>query len=135
MTEYQVEWGYTRRLQGATFEQAVARTTEALKAEGFGVLTTIDVQETLKKKLDVDFRRYVILGACNPGLAHRALRAELGVGLFLPCNVTVFEGDAGEVVVQAVRPQAMLASAVGAPGLEALAVEADEKIRRAVEAL
>ena len=73
------------------YEQAVQKSTDALKAEGFGVLTQIDVKATLKQKINADFRRYVILGACNPALAHRALSANLNVGLLLPCNVTVYE--------------------------------------------
>jgi len=89
------------------YEQAVQKTTEALKAEGFGVLTEIDVKATLKQKLDVDFRRYVILGACNPRLAFRALSANLDVGLLLPCNVTVYE-EGEETVISAVNPMAML---------------------------
>lgn len=133
MASHDVSYGYTRELRGASFEQAVARTTEALKGEGFGVLTTIDVKETLKKKLNVDFRRYVILGACNPQLAHRALTAEPGVGLLLPCNVTVAEED-GAVVVQAVRPRSMF-EVVHKQGLEPIVAEADEKIRRALENL
>ena len=80
------------------YEQAVQKTTDALKAEGFGVLTQIDVKATLKQKINADFRRYVILGACNPALAHRALSANLNVGLLLPCNVTVYEEGDGSVV-------------------------------------
>lgn len=134
MTTYDVSYGYTRQLSNTTFEQAVERTTAALKDQGFGVLTSIDVRETLKKKLDVDFRRYVILGACNPSLAHRALQVELGIGLLLPCNVSVFEGDQGDVVVQAIRPQSMF-EVVKKPGVEGLVAEAGEKIRRAIEAI
>ena len=83
------------------YEQAVQKTTDALKAEGFGVLTQIDVKATLKQKVNADFRRYVILGACNPALAHRALSANLNVGLLLPCNVTVYEEGDGSVVTAA----------------------------------
>lgn len=86
------------------FEEALTRVPEALKTEGFGVLTEVDVADTLKKKLNVDFRRYRILGACNPALAHQALQASLDVGLMLPCNVTVYEGDDGRAVVSAVDP-------------------------------
>ena len=122
----------SRELRGTSFDQVVERTTAALKNEGFGVLTTIDVKDTLKKKIGVDFRRYVILGACNPQLAHRALGAELGIGLVLPCNATVFEGDGGEVVVQFIKPQSMF-EVIHKPGLEPLVAEADEKLRRALE--
>ena len=132
MSDYQVPYGYTRQLRGTTYEQAIERVTAALKNEGFGVLTSIDVKDTLKKKINVDFRRYVILGACNPHLAQRALGAELGIGLLLPCNVTVFEGDGGEVVVQIIKPQAMF-EVVRKPGLEALVAEADAKLKRALE--
>jgi len=86
------------------FEDALVRVPEALKTEGFGVLTEIDVTDTLKKKLNVDFRRYRILGACNPPLAHQALQADLEVGLMLPCNVIVYEADDGKAVVAAVDP-------------------------------
>jgi uncharacterized protein (DUF302 family) len=92
------------------FEDALVRVPEALKAEGFGVLTEIDVTDTLKKKLNVDFRRYRILGACNPPLAHQALQADLEVGLMLPCNVIVYEADDGKAVVAAVDPMQTMAA-------------------------
>jgi uncharacterized protein (DUF302 family) len=95
--------GLTKVLRSG-FEDALLRVPEALKTEGFGVLTEIDVTDTLKKKLNVDFRRYRILGACNPALAHQALQADLEVGLMLPCNVIVYEADDGQAVVTAVDP-------------------------------
>lgn len=91
-----------------SFEEAVEKTTAALKEEGFGVLTEIDLKSTLKEKLDVDFRKYRILGACNPGLAHKALQAEEHIGLMLPCNVIVQEYESGEVEVSAVDPVASM---------------------------
>ncbi|MFQ6078730.1 MAG: DUF302 domain-containing protein, partial [Thermodesulfobacteriota bacterium] len=90
------------------YEEAVSKVTEALKAEGFGVLTEIDVKETLKKKLDVDFRKYVILGACNPPYAYRTLQAQLDVGLLLPCNVIVYETDDKKACVAALNPVSAL---------------------------
>ena len=132
MPNYDVSYGYTRELRGVSFDQAIERATAALKTEGFGVLSSIDVKDTLKKKIGVEFRRYVILGACNPQLAHRALESELGIGLLLPCNVTVFEGDEGQTVVQAIKPQSMF-EVVHKPGMEALAAEADQKLKRALE--
>lgn len=134
MAGYDVPYGNTRELRGTSFDQAIERVTAALKAEGFGVLTTIDVKDTLKKKIGADFRRYAILGACNPQLAHRALGAELGVGLLLPCNVTVFEGDDGQVVVQAIRAKAMF-EVVKKPGLEPIVAEVDAKLSRALASI
>ncbi len=131
---YDVPYGYTRELKGVTVEQAIERVTAALRTEGFGVLTSIDVKDTLKKKIGADFRKYFILGACNPNLAHRAMAAELGVGLVLPCNVCVFEGDQGQAVVQIIKPESMF-QVVKAKGVEALVAEADGKLRRALEAM
>ena len=117
------------------YEVAVEQTTAALKAEGFGVLTTIDVRATLKQKLDVDFRRYVILGACNPPLAHRALTTELELGLLLPCNVIVYEDDSGAgSVVAAVDPHVMLATGVN-PDLLPVADEVAARLGRVLAAL
>ncbi len=113
-----------------SYPDALAKVEEALKSEGFGVLTRIDVRETLKQKLGVDFRRYQILGACNPPLAHRALSAELEVGVMLPCNVVVYEGDDGKAVVTAVDPMATIAA--GHPRLREIAAEVREKLSRAL---
>jgi uncharacterized protein (DUF302 family) len=117
------------------FDSAVTAATAALKSEGFGVLTTIDVKETLKAKLDRDFRRYVILGACNPALADRALHAELEIGLLLPCNVIVYETDGTHSVVAAMAPLAALGIVGANPALHEVAKEADERLRRALAAL
>ena len=116
------------------YERAVERTREALQQEGFGVLTEIDVKATLKKKLDVDFRRYVVLGACNPQLSHRAFQAELDIGLLLPCNVIVYEEDAARSRVGILDPLVQL-SITGRADIEPLASEAREKLARALAAL
>lgn len=118
----------------APLADAVARTTEALKAEGFGVLTTIDVTQTLQEKLGVDFEPYVILGACNPQLAHRGLQAEHELGLLLPCNVIVHE-HAGKSAVSIVDPVQMLGMAGDNAELRAVAEEAGVRLRRVVTAL
>jgi uncharacterized protein (DUF302 family) len=124
--------GMTVRLR-TDFGTALARVADALKAEGFGVLTEIDVQETLKKKLGADFRPYKILGACNPPLAYRALTAAPEVGLLLPCNVVVAQAE-GAVEVSIVDPLGMLGS-VGRPDLEPMAAEARARLERAAAAL
>jgi uncharacterized protein (DUF302 family) len=116
------------------FDDALVKVPEALKAEGFGVLTEIDVQATLKKKLDVDFRRYRILGACNPPFAHRALQHSLDVGMLMPCNVIVYETDAGKTVVSAVDPMQTMA-AQGEPALRPLADEVRQKLQRVIDSL
>ena len=117
------------------YEDAVERATAALKDQGFGVLTTIDVQQTLKQKLDRAFRKYVILGACNPPLADRALHAELEVGLLLPCNVVVYETRPGHSVVAAMAPLAALGIVGDNPELHKVATEADDRLHKALTAL
>jgi uncharacterized protein (DUF302 family) len=116
------------------FDTAYARTIEALKAEGFGVLTEIDVKETLKKKIGVDFPQYKILGACNPPLALRALTAAPEVGLLLPCNVTIRQLEDGGVEVALVDPLSML-GIVSVPEVQPVAEEAAARLRRVRQAL
>ena len=111
------------------YDEAVTRTTEALMAQGFGVLTTIDVQQTLKAKLGRDFRKYVILGACNPPLAHRALEAELDVGLLLPCNVIVYETGPNMSIVAAMAPLAALGIVGDNRDLALVATAAAQRLR------
>jgi uncharacterized protein (DUF302 family) len=112
----------------------VPKVTEALRSEGFGVLTEIDVKETLKNKLDVDFRKYRILGACNPPFAHRALQAESNVGLLLPCNVIVQETEPGSIEVSAIDPVAAMQVVENAE-LATLATEVKEKLQKVVNSL
>ena len=128
MSEFRIQ-----KKTSLTFDQALARVTEALKSEGFGVLTQIDVQATLKEKIGADFRRYRILGACNPKLAYRALTTELEVGVMMPCNVIVYEGDDGKAVVTAIDPVATIASTH--PGLNVIAGEVKFGLQRALAAV
>ena len=116
------------------YESAIGAVTEALKTEGFGVLTTIDVQATLKQKLGADMRPYVILGACNPPLAHRALSAEPEIGLLLPCNVIVYADAAGTTTISAIDPEAQF-RLVGREDLALLAREVSARLRRVLETL
>ena len=127
------DYGYSKQLGAVSFEEAMARVTEALKQEGFGVLTEIDVQATLKKKLDVDMPRYTILGACNPKLANRAIDVEPEIGLLLPCNVVIRETAEG-MLVSIANPKAMF-GVVQAAELESVAVEADERLGRVIASL
>lgn len=131
-TEQTQRYGFGTAL-AAPFDEAVARTKAALKEEGFGVLSEINVQATLKEKLGIDFERYVILGACNPHLAHRALEAEHDLGLLLPCNVIVHEHD-GKSVVSIVDPDKML-GVVDNPAVSPIAGEARARLERVVTAL
>ena len=134
ISENSCAYGFERHLQHATFEEALEKVTSALKGEGFGILTRIDVKDTLKKKLDVDFRRYVILGACNPPLAHKALSAEPQIGLLLPCNVVVQEASEGGVTISIADPRAMF-SLVNNPGLAPVAEDTDQRLRRVIASL
>jgi uncharacterized protein (DUF302 family) len=124
--------GMRKKVPGR-YDEVLARLPEALKAEGFGVLTRIDVQQTLKEKLGADFRRYQILGACNPKLAIQALTADLGVGAMLPCSVAVWEEDDGTVTVNAVDPLQTIAAA--SPALAPLAGQVQERLARVLAAL
>ena len=114
------------------YDEAVDKATAALTTQGFGVLTTIDVQQTLKAKLDRDFRKYVILGACNPALADRALHAEIEVGLLLPCNVIVYETGPASSIVAAMAPLAALGIVGDNPALVEVARDADARLRAAL---
>lgn len=125
---------FTKVLNNISFEEAIISVTNELQKEGFGVLTEIDVKATLKKKLDVDFRNYRILGACNPGFAHKALQSEDKIGVFLPCNVVVQEQENGEVEVTAVDPVASMIS-VKNNALEDLALDIQKKLLRVIERL
>jgi uncharacterized protein (DUF302 family) len=122
-----------RRVVARGFDEVLARLPEALKAEGFGVLTRIDVKETLKQKIGVDFRRYQILGACNPSYAHQALGLDLGIGSLLPCSIAVWEEEAGRTAVNAVDPSQTIAAA--RPDFAPLAAEVRAKLAKVLEAL
>jgi len=126
------EIGIRKTVKG-DYEKVLARVPEVLKAEGFGVLTRIDVKQTLKEKLGVDFRRYQILGACNPKYAHQALTYELGIGALLPCSVAVWEEDDGRVTVNAVDPLQTIAAAN--PTLRPIAEQVRERLARALAGL
>ncbi|MEJ8826972.1 DUF302 domain-containing protein [Variovorax humicola] len=127
-------YGFTTTLSGTTFDQALAKTLAGLKAEGFGVLSDIDVQRAMKEKLGVDMPHYRILGACNPPLAHQALQAVPDIGLLLPCNVIVREEAPDRVVVGFLDPQ-ILVNLVGKPAVKAVADAAEERLRRVCESL
>ena len=125
---------YFSKFVDDSFDEAIERVTEHLANEGFGVLTTIDVSATLKKKLDVDFQRYTILGACNPGYAHKALLAEDKIGTMLPCNVIVQETADGKVEVAAVDPMASM-MAVENESLGGIASEVRSKLQSVINSL
>src|SRR4030066_1656507 len=120
---------YFTKTLSLSFDKAIAGVTEELKKEGYGILTDIDVKATLKKKLDVEFRKYRILGSCNPPFAYQALQAEDKIGLMLPCNVIVQEMPDGKVEVAAIDPIASM-QAVRNPALEGIAIEVQAKLRK-----
>lgn len=124
---------FTKTLR-LSFEDSLNKVTEELKKKGFGILTEIDVQETLKKKLDVDFRKYKILGACNPPFAHKALQAEDKIGTMLPCNVIVQETGENEIEVSAIDPIASM-QAVENPGLEEVAKDIQKMLKSVIDEL
>ena len=121
-----------RKVLNEGFDEVLARIPEALKSEGFGILTEIDVQATMKKKLDVDFRRYKILGACNPPFAKQALDLDLEIGRFMPCSIAVYEDDEHRTVVSAVDPMVSMQSAGDTPAMREMASAVREKLARAV---
>jgi uncharacterized protein (DUF302 family) len=121
-------------LKNTSFEEAIEKTTAALKEEGFGVLTEIDIKATLKKKLDADFYNYTILGACNPQMAHQALQAENKIGTMLPCNVIVQEREPGTVEVSAVDPAASM-MAVQNDALVSIAKDVQEKLTKVIKSI
>jgi uncharacterized protein (DUF302 family) len=123
---------YIGRTVAAGFDDTVTRVVEALKKEGFGVLTDIDVAATLKQKLGIEFRKYRILGACNPSLAHKALTEESKIGVMLPCNVIIQETNSGHTEIAAIDPRAAM-ERVGNPALGAIASEVASRLKRVVE--
>lgn len=125
-----MNYGITKTI-GLSYEEAIEKVTEELKKEGFGVLTTIDVKETLKKKLDVDFKKYIILGACNPPFAYEALKAEEQIGLLMPCNVIIYEEE-GKTVVSAFNP-ATIAAVSNNEKLNELSAKLNEKIYKVID--
>lgn len=125
---------FNSKTVGYSFDEAITKVSDELKKEGFGVLTEIDVKETLKKKLDVDFRKYKILGACNPPFAYKALQAEENIGVLLPCNVIVQEKEDGKVQVSAVNPMESM-QAVQNEALGEVASEVSDRLRKVLENL
>ena len=128
-----MEYYFSKTLD-SNFEDAIIKVRESLKKEGFGVLTEIDVKDTLKKKIDVDFRKYIIMGACNPQFAYKALQAENKIGVMLPCNVIVQEFDSGGIEVSAVDPISSM-QAVENKNIEPIAEQIREKLRSVIEGL
>lgn len=125
---------YFNKIIDTSFEEAINKVTEALKTQGFGILTEIDVAATLKQKLDINFKKYKILGACNPSFAYKALSVEDKIGTMLPCNVIVQELNEGKVEVAAIDPIASMAS-VHNPALGDIAIEVQDRLKKVIETL
>lgn len=128
-----MEFSFTKTIH-ISFEEAIQKITEALKAEGFGIITEIDMKSTLKNKLDIDFYNYRILGACNPNFAYRALQAEDKIGLMLPCNVVVQEKNIGEVEISAINPTATM-RAIDNDDLHAVALEVSSSLKKVIDSM
>jgi len=127
-----MSYSFDKTLTDISFDDAITKVTDELKKEGFGILTEIDVRETLKKKIDADINNYKILGACNPGFAHKAILAENKIGVFLPCNVIVKESGNGDIEISAVDPSASM-SAVNNESLAGIAVEVRDKLKKVID--
>lgn len=127
-----MSYSFDKTLTDISFDDAITKVTDELKKEGFGILTEIDVKETLKKKIDADINNYKILGACNPGFAHKAILAENKIGVFLPCNVIVKESGNGDIEISAVDPSASM-SAVNNESLAGIAVEVRDKLKKVID--
>ncbi len=130
----EIRYALVKELPDLEYDDAVAKATELLADEGFGVLTEIDVKATLKKKINVDFRRYVILGACNPQLAYQAMTGEPFIGVLLPCNVVVMEREGGGSIVSAFKPTAGF-SLVDNPDMSPIAEDVEDRLRRVLDRL
>jgi len=128
-----MEFSFTKTIH-ISFEEAIQKITEALKVEGFGIITEIDMKSTLKNKLDIDFYNYRILGACNPNFAYRALQAEDKIGLMLPCNVVVQEKNIGEVEISAINPTATM-RAIDNDDLHAVALEVSSSLKKVIDSM
>ena len=131
LLKLKMEYTFDKTLKEISFEDALVRVTDELKKEGFGIITEIDVRETFKNKLDVDFRNYKILGACNPGFAYKAIQAESKIGALLPCNVIVQENAAGDIEVSAIDPEVSMSS-VKNDNLSGIASEVKNKLKKVI---
>lgn len=127
-----MEYHYSKK-SGLPFEETIIKITEALQKEGFGVLTNIDIKATFKKKLDVDFRNYQILGACNPNFAYQALTIEPTLGVMLPCNIAVQETENSEVIISAINPLETMAKTIKNEKLNEVAQEVSTRLKKAVD--
>lgn len=129
-----MDYTFNKTLRNISFEDALLKVTDELKKEGFGIITEIDVKETFKKKLDVDFRKYKILGACNPAFAYKAIQEESRIGAFLPCNVIIQENVKGESEISVINPEASMRS-VNNENLNGISAEIKSKLKKVIDQL